>query len=56
MALLCLIHATFHSLKNRENDQIYPSLPWKMSNKSDGFVLYIWDIKSPFTSYFSQVA
>jgi len=23
MALLCLIHATFHSSKNRENYQIY---------------------------------
>ena len=46
MALLCLIHATCRSLKNRENDQIYSDLPGKISNKSDGFVLYIKETKS----------
>ena len=39
MALLRLIHVTCHNLKNRANDQIYPDLPTKMSNKSDGLVL-----------------
>jgi hypothetical protein len=40
MALLCLIHATCHSFKNRENYPIYSDLPRKAPNKSDGLVLY----------------